>query len=74
MNTIPTAKELFDKMISENDEVTSTEMMIEFAKLHVQAALKTAANEATTKFIPFTDDEEVDKYSILTAYSLDKIK
>lgn len=42
MNTIPTAKELFDKMISENDETTSTEMMIEFAKLHVEAALKEA--------------------------------
>ena len=74
MNTIPTAKELFDKMISENDEVTSTEMMIEFAKMHVEAALKTAANEATTKFIKFTDDEEVDKDSILTAYPLTNIK
>lgn len=31
-----TAKELFDKMLEENDECTSTEMMIEFAKLHVE--------------------------------------
>lgn len=37
-----TAKELFDKMLSDNDEVTSTEMMIEFAKMHVQAALDAA--------------------------------
>ena len=40
-NTL-TAQELFDKMVNENDEVTSTDMMIEFAKLHVEQALKAA--------------------------------
>jgi len=40
MEEIPSAKELFDKMLLENDETTSTEMMIEFAKLHVKQALK----------------------------------
>lgn len=29
-----TAKQLFDKMLEENDECTSTEIMIEFAKIH----------------------------------------
>ena len=37
-----TAKELFDKMLLENDEYTSTEMIIEFAKMHVTEALKMA--------------------------------
>jgi hypothetical protein len=35
MGKIPTAKQLFDKMIEENDECTSTEMMDEFARLMV---------------------------------------
>lgn len=34
-----TAKQMFDRMLSENTEVTSTEMMISFAKLKVQEAL-----------------------------------
>lgn len=65
MNTIPTAKELFDKMISENDETTSTEMMIEFAKLHVEAAL-TAASESTLEY-DFTEE-------IKNSYPLTNIK
>ena len=40
---LPTAKELFDKMLSENVEVTSTEMMIAFAKLHVSEAIEKAS-------------------------------
>ena len=46
MEKIPTAKELFYEMLDKNEECTSTEMMIEFAKLHVEAALK-KASEAT---------------------------
>lgn len=42
MKEIITAQELFDKMLSENEECTSTEMMIEFAKIHVLEAIKTA--------------------------------
>lgn len=41
-----TAKELFDKMLEENDECTSTEMMVEFAKMHVTEALKQASEKA----------------------------
>jgi hypothetical protein len=48
---IPTAAKLFDKMLEENDECTSTEMMIEFAKMHVQAALK-AADEQAEHLLP----------------------
>ena len=59
-----TAKELFDKMLEENDVCTSTEMMVEFAKMHVQEALKQASEKA----------EVVDKCSILDAYSLDNVR
>ena len=49
-------------------------VMIEFAKLHVEAALKAAASEAHTKDVPFTDDVEVDQKSILNSYPLGNIK
>jgi hypothetical protein len=51
-----------------------SEMMIEFAKMHVEAALKAASENADTKDVPYTDDIEVDKDSILYSYPLDKIK
>ena len=50
------------------------EAMIEFTKLHVEAALKAAASDAHTKDVPYTDDVEVDKESILNAYPLENIK
>ena len=50
------------------------EMLIEFAKLHVQQALK----EASVKASVYADEggytEFVDEYSILDSYPLDKIK
>lgn len=67
-----TAKELFDKMLLENDECTSTEMMIAFAKIHVTEALKQASENAESYVIGgLTSD--VDKESILNAYSLDNV-
>ena len=75
MNTIPTAKELFDKMISENDEATSTEMMIEFAKMHVEAALKTASQNASLNYDEWDDMAAyIDRDSIENAYPLTNIK
>ena len=74
VKTIITAKELFDKMLSENDECTSTEMMIEFAKLHVEEALKCAA-KASESF-DFSEEDDLFKMNqenILTAYDLDNI-
>ena len=51
--------------------------MIEFAKLHVEAALKEAAHESQcynkTKF-PGDENWVVDIESILNSYPLDKIK
>ena len=46
------------------------EVMRRYAKLHVEAALKAAANEAITEFIPFTDEERVNKDSILEGVPL----
>ena len=76
-----TAKELFDKMLEENDECTSTEMMVEFAKMHVTEALKQASEKAEleTEYENAVNPsmgsfEVVDKTSILDSYSLDNIK
>ena len=76
-----TAKELFDKMLEENDECTSTEMMVEFAQRHVTEALKQASEKAeleTEYENPVNPSmgsfEVVDKTSILDAYSLDNVK
>ena len=73
MEKIPTAKELFDKMLEINDECTSTEMMIEFAKLHVEAALKAAYEN-----IEYTEVDSSVPYvvedSILNSYPLTNIK
>ena len=72
-----TAKEFIQNYIEENNHDSNIDVedaLIEFAKLHVQAALEAAAIDATTKFIPFTDDEEVDRDSIRNAYPLINIK
>lgn len=64
-----TSKEMFDKMLLENDEATSTEMMIEFAKYHVEKALKEVSSKIKldmftkglykgAKWIPLKDNQE----------------
>ena len=73
MEKIPTAEEVIDKMVkfaSVNDTINCTvyslsQVMIEFAKMHVEAALK----EASDKF-----DHYSNKNAILGSYSLDNIK
>lgn len=80
MEKIPTTEEVIDKMVkfaSVNDTINCTvyslsQVMIEFAKLHVEAALYVASEMAD-----LTDNGKfpyVDKSSILNSYSLDKIK
>ena len=74
-----TAKEMFDKMLLENDETTSTEMMIEFAKYHVQEALKEAAYYAEIGEVDWDDFHQrpiygIDETSILNSYNLENIK
>jgi hypothetical protein len=77
MNNIPTAEKFF--LLAENWGFAGKqvhEKMIEFAKLHVKAALKEASEKATAGHsYPWTHNEPyVDKDSILNAYSLDNIK
>lgn len=84
MKKIPTAKEMHEKMNKDLDEALFIdkekwkdrdpiqEVLIEFAKLHVQAALEAAAENAQILERDLYDD--VDKESILTAYSLENIK
>lgn len=76
---IKTAEEFFISVVGENpDEFNGyiKECMIEFAKLHVEAALKAASEEADY----ITDGQEhitdvwIDKDSILKSYPLDNIK
>ena len=71
---ILTAKELFDKMIEVNDECTSTEMMIEFAKLHVSQALLKASENAQTECDEGGETGFVNKETVLNAYPLNNIK
>lgn len=73
-----TAHELFYKMLKENDECTSVDMMIEFAKLHVEAALKEAAYNLDSEYC-YAYSSERNKHdelydSILKSYPLENIK
>ena len=83
-NKLPTAEEFLDCKSSDYDyfdkelELITTKMK-EFAKLHVQEALKQASEKAITIYIEpdgcaTGDYYDVDKDSILNAYNLDDIK
>jgi hypothetical protein len=52
---------------------TIHERMIEFARLHVQAALKAAAENAAA-YVSVDDEPTVSKGSIFSAYRLSNIK
>ena len=81
---IPTAEEFLNtqKCYTENLSVlplgTSKiikQNMVEFAKLHVEAALLSASEEATIRNIPGIGNfKEVNKDSILNTYPLENIK
>lgn len=88
MNNIPTAEGYIKKHPYVNSFLSSAQgydvlvtFMIEFAKLHVQAALKEASEKYAMKFkdnieeLHMNDDfMEVDRNSILNAYPLENIK
>lgn len=83
-NKILTAEQLyyntFVGLNIEDNECLIPETMIEFAKIHVEAALKSAAENAELDDIGSHNGEEwishtiVDKDSILKSYPLDNIK
>jgi|LakMenEpi03Aug12_release.lakeMendotaPanAssembly.Ray.scaffolds.fasta_scaffold5422509_1 hypothetical protein len=72
-NNIPTAEEVYNDFHFnyKGDENSILEAMREFAKLHVEAALKVASENAEAKY---NWRQEIDKESILNAYPLDQIK
>ena len=69
MSKIPTAKDFWDNNTFNDHE----EALIEFAKLHVKAALKEASEKAEWKGHTLASVEICD-YSILDAYPLENIK
>ena len=81
MEQIPTAEEVMQKNLDPHDclrlskcyEMT-LEAMIEFAKLHVEAALKEAMYKADEKEISSMQVNEYYREQILNSYPLDKIK
>ena len=72
----------FNEFISRFPGIEIKYAMIEFAKLHVKAALKAASENAKTKESWWQDNNipngasytEVDRQSILKAYPLENIK
>ena len=84
-----TAEEFFKENYKVKVGVTIEEVMIEFAKMHVQEALKQASEKAFVEYIDLNTDEifdytdvitdddvgvNVNKDSILKSYSLENIK
>lgn len=64
-----------DELIITNGNDIIEKMLIDFAKSHVQAALKAASIHVKLKRIDFTvNDYMVDKESILNSYPLKNIK
>lgn len=87
MSKIPTTEEIIEKMTdywqggkAQYIEKDVKSAMIEFAKLHVQAALEAASKKAKTKedIAIFAEGsyktQVVDKESILKSYPLSNIK
>jgi hypothetical protein len=71
--SVPTAEEILNK------HLVPANAMIEFAKLHVEAALKEASKKAQIKYeysgnVGEYCDEFVDVNSILNSYPLENIK
>jgi hypothetical protein len=73
MEKIPTAEEFCDQYDWENSSLDIPKVLIEFAKLHVEAALKAAAENVQTNYF-YTEDDPIDKDSILNSYSPNLIK
>ena len=82
MSKIPTAEEFLDNFLNKDAIPWSPEIdkvygcintaMIEFAKLHVEAALKEAYENADLEY--YGDEVCYNKDSILNAYPLENIK
>lgn len=82
MKNIPTAEEFMLDTLESMDQQEVERAMIEFAKMHVEAALKAADEQARVTTVDHEEISEgsfrpvwgVDSDSILKAYSLDNIQ
>ena len=83
MNKIPTAKDFqINYYLEEHDEggylglndEEISKMLINFTKLHVEAAIKTALNNVKYADGNHSAVNDIDEDSILNAYPLDNIK
>ena len=88
-NKIPTAEEFLKTQFKKGNSIGTYDLMIEFAKLHVESALKAASESKCinmydkTWFAQFLEpgtkildsiNITVDKESILNSYPLENIK
>ena len=60
-----------NRMVCFSEDVQ--QVMIEFARLHVQNALESASEKVETNYY-YVEDDPVDKESIINSYPLDLIK
>jgi len=76
MEKIPTAEEFLESQHETvpNIEFDIRQVMIEFARMHVEAALKEASEKAGLNMIPTTTFGKNYRKEILESYSLDNIK
>lgn len=74
MKQLLTAEEFMYQNDILNPNRKITQAMIEFAKLHVEAALKEASNGLRQASGTFNSDYSSQKQSILNAYPLEQIK
>jgi hypothetical protein len=72
MNEIPTAEEFIDQHFEEGWQ--TSDFMIEFTKLHVQAAIKTCIEEAPSGSSTDTVSYEDVVYALKDCYPLTNIK
>ena len=74
MNKIPTAEEFFRKRKYTYSPINHHLALIEFAKLHVEAALKEASENVIVNNYVNEGGIKVNKNSIINAYPLENIK
>lgn len=67
-NTVQTAEEFYKSKFDKNDDVYSA--MVEFAKLHVEAALQAVVEECNNE----SEKDFINDELILNSYSLSNIK
>lgn len=68
------AQEFMEKMLVENENITMSEIMIEFAKEHVKAALQSAHYAAVHELDGRAWDRVYNRRFLLQSYNETKIK